>query len=193
MRGYPMKRLTGVLLIVLTLVVVGGAGYLGTRSVQGKTRPALDPRATVEVTRGSVQQTVTAPGQIVSVRQATLALDVGGRLAEVNVQPGHAVQAGDVLAQLNLAPIEGRLVSTGAELEAAQARPGHGGDGAFAPVLMLLNGKRLWLNGDPAVIPPSPGYAMMGIVDVDPSHVINPNQEVQGWKPFLQSDCWKSC
>jgi multidrug efflux system membrane fusion protein len=117
-----MKRLTGVLLIVLALVVVGGAGYLGTRGVQGKTRSALDPPATVEVTRGSVQQTVTAPGQIVSVRQATLALDVGGRLAEVNVQPGHAVQAGDVLAQLNLAPIEGRLVSTGAELEAAQAR-----------------------------------------------------------------------
>ena len=34
---------------------------------------------------------------------------------------------------------------------------------------------------------------VIGIVDVGPSHIINPNQEVQGWKPFLQSDCWKSC
>jgi HlyD family secretion protein len=117
-----MKRLTGVLLIVLTLVVVGSAGYLGTRSVQGRTPPTFDPPATVEVTRGDVRQTVIAPGQIVSVRQATLALDVAGRLAEVNVQPGQTVQAGDVLARLNLAPFEERPVAAGADLEVAQAR-----------------------------------------------------------------------
>lgn len=116
-----MKRLTGVLLIVLAVVIAGGAGYLGIRSVQRETPPAFDPPATVEATRGSVRQTVTAPGQVVSIRQAALALEVAGRLAEVNVQPGHAVQVGDPLARLDAVPFEERVASARAGLEVAQA------------------------------------------------------------------------
>jgi HlyD family secretion protein len=117
-----MKRLSGVLLVVLVLVVVAGAGYLGTRSVQGKSAPAFDPPATIRVTRGDVQQTVTAPGQVVGIRQATLALEVGGKLAEVRVQPGQQVQTGDVLARLDPAPLEERVASARAGLQVAQAR-----------------------------------------------------------------------
>jgi HlyD family secretion protein len=116
-----MKRPIGVLLIVLALVAVGGGGYLGTRSAQGKTSFTFEPPATLEVTRGDVRQTVTAPGLLVGIRQATLALDVGGKLAEVNVQPGRRVQAGDVLARLSLAPLEERVQTASAELEAVRA------------------------------------------------------------------------
>jgi HlyD family secretion protein len=117
-----MKRPTGVLFIVLALVAVGGAGYLGTRSAQGSSPSAFDPPTTVEVTQGDVQQTVTAPGQMVGIRQATLALDVGGRLTQVNVQPGRRVQIGDVLARLNLTPFEAGVVSAWADLRVAQAQ-----------------------------------------------------------------------
>jgi HlyD family secretion protein len=117
-----MKRLSGVLLVVLALVVVAGAGYLGTRSVQGKSAPALDPPTTIQVTRGNVQQTVTAPGQIVGVRQATLPLEAGGKLTEVSVQPGQQVQTRDVLARLDPAPLEERVASARAGLQVAQAR-----------------------------------------------------------------------
>ena len=117
-----MKRWGIILAIVLVLAAVGGAGYLGTRSVQSEDAPAAQAPTTVEVTRGDVQQTVTAPGQLVGTRQTTLALDVSGRLAEVHVRPGEPVQAGDVLARIDPAPLEEKIAAAQADLEVAQAQ-----------------------------------------------------------------------
>lgn len=117
-----MKRLGIILSIVLALAVVGGAGYLGTRSVQSETTSAIQAPTTVEVTRGDVQQTVTAPGQLVGTRQAKLALDVSGKLAEVHVRPGESVQVGDVLARIDPEPLEERVAAAQADLKVAQAQ-----------------------------------------------------------------------
>ncbi|MGD8793585.1 MAG: efflux RND transporter periplasmic adaptor subunit [Anaerolineae bacterium] len=117
-----MKRVLVVLTIVLALAAVGGAGYLGARSVQGEVEPAGQAPATTEVTRGDVQQTVTAPGRLVNTRQATLALEVSGKLAGVGVQPGQSVQAGDVLAQLDAAPLAANVETAQTELELARLR-----------------------------------------------------------------------
>lgn len=117
-----MKRWGIILSIGLALIVVGGAGYLGARSVRGETTPAVQAPTTVEVTRGDVQQTVTAPGQLAGLRQVTLALDVGGKLAEVLVHPGEPVQAGDVLAQLDPSPLEAHVAAAQAGLEVARAQ-----------------------------------------------------------------------
>ncbi len=115
-----MKRWIVVLVVVFAVVAVVGAGYLGTRSVQTESTPVPQAPLTVPVTRGDVQQTVTAPGKLVGIRQITLATDVGGRLAEINVRPGDYVQAGDVLARLEIADLE-RAV-TEAELALRQAQ-----------------------------------------------------------------------
>ncbi len=117
-----MKRRTIVLSVVLVIGMVAGAGYLGLQSVQGKDTPGTEAPSTVEVTRGDVQITVTAPGNLVYTRETVLAVGVTGKLAEIYVQPGMHVSAGEVLAQLDEAPLQEKVRTVQADLEAAQAR-----------------------------------------------------------------------
>jgi HlyD family secretion protein len=117
-----MKRWALVLSVVAVVGMVGGAGYLGLQSVQGKDTPGTEAQSTVEVTRGDVQTTVTAPGHLVNTREALLAFGVAGKLVEVNAQPGLQVSAGQVLARLDEVPLQEKVRAAQADLEAAQAR-----------------------------------------------------------------------
>ncbi len=119
-----MRKTSLLALLIITLAgaVVAGAGYLGKHSVHGRVPPATQAPATVQVTRGDVQTTVTAPGQVVGTRQATLALETGGRLAQVHVRAGQAIRAGEVLAVLDPGPLQARLALAQAEREVAQAQ-----------------------------------------------------------------------
>jgi HlyD family secretion protein len=133
-----LLRWTVALLFIL-LVVVGA--YLGYRSssgdgdfvaalgntlrlltsAQGSAAEAETPAPppTVAVTRGDVQQTVIAPGQLVGLREHVLSLPVGGQLAEIDVRPGDRVTAGQTLAAHDTAPLEEVLEL--AQLKLAQA------------------------------------------------------------------------
>ena len=117
-----MKRGTIALGVVLVIGMVAGAGYLGLQSVQGKDAAGIEIPSTVAVTRGDVQTTVTAPGHLVNNREAVLAFGVGGKLVKVDAQPGLQVSAGQVLAQLDEAPLRERVRAAQADLAAAQAR-----------------------------------------------------------------------
>ena len=117
-----MKRGILVLGLVLVIGMVAGAGYLGIQSAQGKDEPDAEMPSTVEVTRGDVQTTVTAPGHLVNARETVLAFGVGGKLAQVTVQPGVQVSAGEVLAQLDQAPLLENVMTAQANLDAAHAR-----------------------------------------------------------------------
>lgn len=117
-----MKRRTIVLSVVLVIGMLAGAGYLGLQSVRGKDTPGTEAPSTVEVTRGDVQTTVTAPGHVMYMRETILALGVTGRLDAVYVQPGQQVSAGEVLAHLDEAPLDEKVLTAQADLEAAQAR-----------------------------------------------------------------------
>lgn len=116
-----MKRGAVLLSIVVALVVIGSAGYLGTRSVQPSAAPGTPAPSTAEVTRGEVQQTVTAPGQLVATRQVTLAASVGGEVLELSVRPGEQVRAGDVVARIDPAPLEDKVAAAQGTLEVARA------------------------------------------------------------------------
>jgi HlyD family secretion protein len=116
-----MKRWMLLLLALLAVLAVGGAGYLGVQSAKGESAPEVLVPSTVEVTRGDVQTTVTAPGHLVNIREATLSFSAGGTLAEVTVRPGDEVAAGTVLAQLDPAPLQERVLAAEADLEVAQA------------------------------------------------------------------------
>jgi RND family efflux transporter MFP subunit len=118
-----MKRWLIALVIVFILALIGGAGYLGLRSVRGQDSDAFPTPQTISVTRGDVAQTVTAPGQLVGTRQATLSMDVGGRLVEVNARPGESVHKGDVLAQMDTTPFDRTLQE--ARLRVARADAEH--------------------------------------------------------------------
>lgn len=124
-----MKRLTTLLLSLLGLALVGGAGYLGFHGSQVEVNTTPPPPQTVPVTRGDVQQTVSAPGQLVTTRQVGLALEASGRLEEVSVRPGDSVREGDVLATLETGPLEQAVAQAEvavrlAQLDLAEAREG---------------------------------------------------------------------
>ncbi|HJS20723.1 MAG TPA: HlyD family efflux transporter periplasmic adaptor subunit [Anaerolineales bacterium] len=84
-------------LIVAAVIAVGGyAGFATTKPPE----PTPTPQ-TVSVTSCDVQQTVTAPGNLVNVNQANVYMPATGRLSDVNVRVGNQVQEGQILAELD--------------------------------------------------------------------------------------------
>lgn len=69
----------------------------------------------------SQQQTLTLYGNV-DIREVQLAFRVGGRLESVNVDEGTAVKAGDVLAQLDVEPLQNNLYVAAANLSSIKAR-----------------------------------------------------------------------
>ena len=95
-------RLIGALVIAITLI--GGVGYFTSSPTPAQIQTTVP--STVAVTRGDVQQFVTAAGKVVNIHQAALSLNASGTLASVNVRPGDIVHTGDVLTALDTADLE---------------------------------------------------------------------------------------
>ncbi len=117
-----MERPMRVLLVGFVIVIIVGAGYAGKHSMQADPTPAAEAPPTVEVTRGDVQTTVTAPGHLVGTHETTLVSGVGGKVMQVNVRPGQEVTAGEVLGQLDPGPLQDKVESAQSDLQVAQAR-----------------------------------------------------------------------
>ncbi len=127
-----MKR--GMILLSFILVVIGSAGYLGAHSVRDTGPPTTASPTTVEVTRGAVRQTMTAPGQLVATHQVALAAGVGGQVAQILVRAGDPVQSGDVLVQIDPAPFEETVAVAQASADAAHV---HSADAAHVQQAQL--------------------------------------------------------
>ena len=117
-----MKRWLIIPLVVLGLAVLAGAGYLRVQSTQAKAAPPVQAPSTVAVSRGDVQETVTAPGRLVGTHERMLSAEATGKLAEVLVRPGQAVRAGEVLARLDPAPLTVKVATAQSDLDLARAR-----------------------------------------------------------------------
>ncbi|WP_300015260.1 biotin/lipoyl-binding protein [Pseudonocardia sp.] len=102
-----MRRAAVVAAVLVTTAACSGA-------------PAPPP--VVRVDRGLVATSVSASGTLVSVREQNLGFAEGGELAEVFVQVGDRVSAGQVLARLDDAAREGALERSEAQLAQAQAQ-----------------------------------------------------------------------
>jgi multidrug efflux pump subunit AcrA (membrane-fusion protein) len=109
------------LLAVIIIALVGGAGYLGAQSIDEPESDAIAIPQTVEVTRGNVQQTVTAPGELVQTRQTVLGFDVTGKLKAIDLRPGNSVKAGQTLARLDATPFERALEEAQLRLSLTEA------------------------------------------------------------------------
>jgi HlyD family secretion protein len=115
-----VKRWLLTFLVLVVVALVGGAGYLGFYSTQTESEEPPPPPQTISVARSDVEQTVSAPGLLVTTREIDLALEVGGRLARVLVQPGDGVKKGDVLARLEAGPLERAVAQADVNVRLAQ-------------------------------------------------------------------------
>src|SRR5687767_9566224 len=90
------------------ILTIGAAGYLGYRSVMATPNPAetLQAPPTIAVTRGDIEQTVSAPGTLAGTREVMLNLPVGGQVTEIAVRAGERVTAGAALLELDRSELE---------------------------------------------------------------------------------------
>lgn len=75
----------------------------------------------VTVTQGTITQTVSVTGNTTPMQTVSLGFQTSGTIARVNYQLGNAVQAGDVIAQLNGGSLSAALAQAQANVAAQQA------------------------------------------------------------------------
>ena len=111
-------KIGGIVILVLVLVV---AGAMALRAIN-QPAAAEDAPVVATVTRGSIEETVSATGNVGAERQVALPFGSTGKIVEVLVKEGQAVEAGDVLARLDTASLEWQIARMQASLDTAQAR-----------------------------------------------------------------------
>lgn len=94
-----MNKRALILFSLIGILIISTAGYLGFSS--SKVPEAVPTPQTVSVTQCDVEQTVTAPGNLINVNEAEVTMPATGRLAAVNVRGGDPVRAGEILAELD--------------------------------------------------------------------------------------------
>lgn len=94
-----MRRTIGIVIVVLILV---GGGFYFLRQRQASEEPTFEIVRQAIVERGQVQATVNATGSIEPEAMVSLTFGAGGTIQELNAVRGQFVEAGDVLATLNV-------------------------------------------------------------------------------------------
>jgi HlyD family secretion protein len=122
----------GVILTLVVAVVGGAALVLG---LPGRRAAAEATPSTTTVSRGSIEEVVSASGNVIADRQAALGFATSGQIAEVSVVKGQEVEAGQVLAQLDTTSLEWQVARAQASLTTAQARLAQAQKGASAEEL----------------------------------------------------------
>lgn len=111
-------RIVAILLIVAALI--GAAAFFLLR--QGRNAEADSAPAIITVTRGAIQETVSAAGNAAAERQVTLTFASSGKISEVAVERGQRVAAGQVLARLDTGTLEWQIARAQAALDITKAR-----------------------------------------------------------------------
>jgi multidrug efflux pump subunit AcrA (membrane-fusion protein) len=94
-----MKLRTIIIISIVSMLVIGAAGYYGFSGAQEPPTPEVPQTAAVAVC--DVQQTVTAPGELHNNSETQLLMPVDGNLSQVLVRAGDSVSAGQVLASMD--------------------------------------------------------------------------------------------
>jgi HlyD family secretion protein len=105
-------------------VVVGVAGLIvaGCQAVAARNAEAQVPLETAVVRRGTLLVTVDAIGSLVPQAEVSLSFSSSGRVAEVLVEEGQVVEAGQALARLETDDLELQVAQAQASLVAAEAQ-----------------------------------------------------------------------
>lgn len=130
-RSRPPQRSGGCLTWVLLLALVG---VVAAWLLQDRWRPWAEaqswwPTPALVVETGRVTRVGGAPpptgvaanGYVVARRQAALSTVVQGRIAELLVEEGDRVEAGDAIARLDIEPLEASLAAAEADVRQSDA------------------------------------------------------------------------
>ena len=117
--------------IVLAVIVAGVVGFVVLRPAEApvtdmaETGPVVMQVRQTETTTiapETLRETVKVTGTLVPARQSDVASQASGRVMAVMVRPGEAVSEGDVLAQIDRAPLELQLNQQRATANATRAQ-----------------------------------------------------------------------
>ncbi len=86
--------------------------------------PVPLPRAVHRIERGDIVDSVTLLGMVDSLRRVNLSFRIGGRLNAFLVEPGELVEAGQLLAELDVGFLPHELAKAEKQLEIARLRVG---------------------------------------------------------------------
>ncbi|MEI2296567.1 efflux RND transporter periplasmic adaptor subunit [Ensifer sp. MJa1] len=103
----------------VVLAVAGAAWYGWTRYGEA---PAATAMVTDVVTRGDIENAVTAVGTLDAVKSVDAGAQVSGQLKALHVEIGDKVQANQLIAEIDPATIENRIEIDQAELANLQAQ-----------------------------------------------------------------------
>jgi RND family efflux transporter MFP subunit len=109
-------------IIVLVLVVVGSGGYLYYKNVYLQAQEPVEETtlATYTVGQGDLVITASGSGTLIPATEMALGFRSGGVLAEVLVEVGDRVEAGQVLARLDDADAQDQLAQARINLRQAE-------------------------------------------------------------------------
>jgi RND family efflux transporter MFP subunit len=117
----PLAMLAWLALLLLILGGIGGAGYMALKD-QLFPLPEVAVESVRVMTLGQAQTELTATGYLESRWQAAVGAKVPGRIAEIPVEEGTVVKAGDVLAELEHADLDAMLGSRKVAVALAEAQ-----------------------------------------------------------------------
>jgi multidrug efflux pump subunit AcrA (membrane-fusion protein) len=117
LKGLTRRR--GLAAGVAVAVLAAGGGVVWVR--HGSSAAATQYR-TAAAALGTVTQSLSLTGNLASLGQTDLNFGSAGKVATVNVQPGQAVKAGQVLAALDTSSLQAALTQSQATLASAQAK-----------------------------------------------------------------------
>lgn len=116
---------TGLTLALAVGLVAGGTGLIAARAQDdgpAQQEVVLPVQVAPLVMQDSYAVTARFTGQVEAARQAELGFEAGGTLAEVLVDEGDSVAAGDVLARLDIRALQAERAAQVASRDAAIAR-----------------------------------------------------------------------
>jgi len=112
----------GLLLLFALLLLTGCGGRGAVPTPTPFPTPVVPEKPTYTVERGTVVKTLEFRGRVSPVTEQELFFETDGYVREVHVAQNDLVQAGDVLAELEISDLENQLAQTEVALQTAELR-----------------------------------------------------------------------
>ena len=109
-------------IVGVVVLVVAGLGFVGWQSLSNQQAVAEEPAETAVIRRGTLLVTVEGTGSLAPTAEVTLAFLSGGQVAEILVEEGQVVEAGQPLVQLETDELALQVARSEAALASAEGQ-----------------------------------------------------------------------